>query len=100
VASAPALPRATSARLESHGKLLDDDFFNGEPWLVGLGRYSIGSRLPSLQLEILPMRSDAPVYLPKTGTDQLTGKEQTVQLKGVTVTPQYQLQMSGSAPKP
>jgi hypothetical protein len=85
-----------SARLERSGRLLDDDFFNGEPWLVGLGRYAAKNRLPPLQLEILPIRSDAPVYLPPAGADQLAGKEQTVKLNGLTITPQYQLQLSVS----
>jgi hypothetical protein len=89
-----------AARLESNGKLLDDDFFNGEPWLLGLARYSHGVQLPPLQLEILPMRSDAPVYLPPAGTNQLTGREQTAELNGITVTPQYQLQISASPAKP
>ncbi len=89
-----------AARIESDGKLLDDDFFNGEPWLLGLRRYALKAQLPPLELEILPMRSDTPVYLPPAGRAELAATAQTMQLKRVTVTPQYQLKLTGSAARP
>ena len=88
------------ARLLSDGKLLDDDFFNGEQWLVGLDRYTVSDRIPPLELELLPMRSDAPVYLPPAGRAQIAASGQTVKLDGITLIPQYQLQLTGPAAKP
>ena len=51
------------ARLEAHGKLLDDDFFNGLPWQVGLRRFGAETAAGTLTLEVLPMPHVAPVYL-------------------------------------
>ena len=86
------------ARLSSGSSastLLDDDFFNGEPWLAGLSRYSRAGKLASLDLQILPMRSDAPVYLPSSAQSRIYPSGQTIQLDDVTLVPQYQLQLSG-----
>ena len=88
------------ARLRSGNRLLDDDFFNGEPWVLGLDRYMVQGKLPPLELQILPMRADAPVYLPKTGRATIATSGQTVGLTGLTLTPQYQLRLTGIAGQP
>ena len=79
------------ARLGENGTLLDDNFFNGEAWLVGLKRYENSGILPPMQLQVLPMRSDSPIYLPEAARSRIAENGQTIALKGVRLQPQYQL---------
>jgi hypothetical protein len=52
------------ARLMAGGKLLTDNFYNGSRFEVGLGRYAGRMQGEELTLQILPLRADAPIYLP------------------------------------
>ena len=51
------------ARLYANGKLVADHFQYGRPFLYGLWRLPEGTK--ELELRILPMQKDMPVYLPK-----------------------------------
>lgn len=44
-----------------------------------------------LTVAVLPLRADAPVYIPKEGRPDFGGKPQIAALRGVTVTPVYRL---------
>jgi beta-galactosidase len=86
------------ARLSSGGKLLVDNFYNGQPWRVGLDRFRQQISRGGLQLEILPRRSDAPIFLEKQARrDDSLG--QVLKLKSVTIKPQYKISIDvGSKP--
>jgi len=62
------------ARISSNGHLLDDNFSDGRPWLVGLSRFSPQLQTnPSLQFSIYPLRPNPPIFFepgqePKPGT--------------------------------
>lgn len=51
------------ARLYADGKLIDDNFYNGRPFLYGLWR--LPADVTELELRILPIQSDMPVYFPR-----------------------------------
>jgi hypothetical protein len=51
------------ARLYANGKLIADHFQYGRPFLYGLWRLPQGTK--ELELRIMPLQKDAPVYLPK-----------------------------------
>ena len=51
------------ARLTLNGKLLDDNFYSGRTFDLGLKRYAPSILNGDLQLEILPLRKDAAIYL-------------------------------------
>ena len=51
------------ARLYANGKLIADNFQYGRPFLYGLWRLPKGTA--ELELRILPMQANAPVYLPR-----------------------------------
>ena len=51
------------ARLYANGQLLDDNFYYGRPFLYGLWRLPEGTK--ELELRILPLQKDAPIYLPR-----------------------------------
>lgn len=50
------------ARLYANGKLIGDNFYNGRPFLCGLWR--VPESITQLELRILPMQQDEPVYFP------------------------------------
>lgn len=51
------------ARLYADGKLIDDNFYNGRPFLYGLWR--LPKDCKQLELRILPLQKDMPVYFPR-----------------------------------
>ena len=51
------------ARLYADGKLIADNFQYGRPFLYGLWR--LPKDVKTLELRIMPMQQDAPVYLPR-----------------------------------
>ncbi len=60
------------ARLYADGKLIDDNFYNGRHFQYGLWRLPEGTT--TLELRILPMQKDEPVYFPKEA-DTAPGEE-------------------------
>jgi hypothetical protein len=50
------------ARLSVNGRLLDDNFSDGRPWLVGLERFRAATAGKPLQLAIYPLRPHAPIF--------------------------------------
>lgn len=78
------------ARLYHGGELLTDNFYNGQPWSVGLSRFLDLSQPNQLQLDVLPLRKDAPIYIqaprPEFGPDG-----QAVRLDDLELVPEYEL---------
>ena len=85
---------ADEARLLTNGKLLDNNFFNREEWLVGLHRHAENGDVPLLPLELLPMHAGAAIYFAASARAQLKSSGQTVTLDHVTGVPQFQLQFT------
>ncbi|WP_420237797.1 beta-galactosidase [Telmatobacter bradus] len=84
------------ARLDRKGHLLDDDFFNGLDWQIGLKRYAAAGMLDGLRLSILPLRQDAPVYFETPRPIAYDGKGQAVALQGIELVPEYELQLNAA----
>ncbi|HEY0990522.1 MAG TPA: beta-galactosidase [Kofleriaceae bacterium] len=51
-----------AARLYADGQLVDDHFYDGEPWLVGVDRFASAGRWPALELAIIAA-GDLPVFM-------------------------------------
>ena len=81
------------ARLSANGKLLADNFFNGMPWSVGLRRFSQEARKGPLELTILPLRADAPVFLEGRFRPAFGNSKQLADLKSVKLTAQYRFRV-------
>ena len=65
-ASSPLLQidyRGDCARLYADGKLVADNFYYGRPFMYGLWRLPKGCT--KLELRILPLQPNAPIYLPR-----------------------------------
>lgn len=52
------------ARLYAGDRLLNDNFYNGTPWRISAWRYREEILRGELELRILPLRGDAPIYIP------------------------------------
>jgi hypothetical protein len=55
--------RGDCARLYANGRLIADNFYYGRPFFYGLWRLS--EDCSQLELRILPLQPDAPIYLPR-----------------------------------
>lgn len=82
------------ARLNAGQRLLDDNFFNGQPWQIGLRRFLDPAKPSHFTLEILPLRADAPIYLQDAPKINPGGQIDT--LDSVRLIPQYQLTVTGA----
>ncbi len=81
------------ARVTLNGKLLTDDFYNGNALDVGLRRHAPDILTGDLRVEILPLRKDAPIYLAKEARPDFGGQQSVVSLSSVEVIPRYQIQL-------
>ena len=71
--------RGDCARLYADGQLLDDNFYNGRPFQYALWR--LPEMTKKLELRILPLQKNMPIYFPREADTQETGE----QVKKVTV---------------
>ncbi len=82
------------ARLYEGTRLLDDNFFNGTSWEVGLKRFGVEALWPGMDLKILPLRKDAPIYLAKEARPEFPASGQIAEVKSVVVSPEYEVKVS------
>jgi hypothetical protein len=83
------------ARVTLNGKLVTDDFYNGNVFEVGLRRNAPEISKGDLRIAILPLRNDAPIYMAKEARPDFSKADSAVALQGVEVVPRYQVQLSG-----
>jgi beta-galactosidase len=79
------------ARLSAKTRLLTDNFYNGTPWFAGLKRFSKELSSGPLELSILPLRKDAPIFLEDLLRPVFTANGQIDELRSFTFIPQYRL---------
>ena len=68
-----------------NGRLIDDNFYNGRAFDIGVNRYLPDISTGDLRLEILPLRKDAPIYLPDKAKPDFGAGESLVQLQSVEI---------------
>ncbi|MFL6633525.1 MAG: glycoside hydrolase family 35, partial [Massilia sp.] len=84
------------ARLFDGTRMVDDWYYNGQRWQFDLA--NLPTKLPAkrqgpLTLTVLPLRADAPVYLPREHRPDFGGKPQLAELKAVQVVPVYRVEI-------
>ncbi len=83
------------ARVTLNGRLLNDNFYNGRPFDLGLRRYAPGIVTGDLRVEILPLRKDAPIYLAREAQPDFSKQQSILSLNGVEIIPRYQIKLKG-----
>ncbi len=86
-------------RLYAGSRLLDDNFYNGTDWEVGLNELPPGAAGGELRLEILPLRQDAPIYLPMGHWPDFGGASEVAGVVFVAAYPEYEVTLASSAAK-
>jgi hypothetical protein len=82
------------ARVTLNGKLVTDDFYNGNAWEIGLRRHAPEILKGDLRIAILPLRKDAPIYLAKEAKPDFGKTDSFVELRAVEIVPRYQVQLT------
>jgi len=80
------------ARLYSGVHMLDDWYYSGYGWQFGLRQVQAKLDQP-LTVSVMPLRADAPVYLPKEARPDFGTQTQLAELRKVSVTPVYLLKL-------
>jgi hypothetical protein len=78
------------ARLTADHKLLDDNFSNGTPWMIGLRRFLEDQGPTTFDLSILPLRKEAPVYFEFPSPLKFEPNGQADKLNEIRLIPEYQ----------
>jgi hypothetical protein len=78
--------------LFSGTELIDDAYYNGLSWEIGLKRYAALLDKP-FTLTLLPLRQDAPIYLEPDAVPKMSVGSQIAELGSVEVIPEYALQL-------
>jgi beta-galactosidase len=77
-----------------NGKLLVDDFYNGNAFDVGLRRYAPEILNGDLEIAVLPLRKDAPIFMAPAAKPDFGAAGSAVDLQGIEIIPRYQLQVT------
>jgi hypothetical protein len=77
------------ARIYAGGRLITDDFYHGAPWEIGLRGIPAAELKQGLELKILPLRADAPIYLASEAKPAIPAGGQVAQVTDVLVVPEY-----------
>jgi hypothetical protein len=83
-------------RLFDGTRLADDWYYSGYGWQAGLKSLAGDGKLPAklpneLSLAVLPLRADAPVYIPKEARPDFGAQAQIARVNKVSLVPVYQL---------
>ena len=79
------------ARLYAGERFLDDNFYNGTAWEVGLKRVGSEDLERGLKLEVLPLRENAPVYLPADAWPPFPPSGETAGIRTISASPEYEV---------
>jgi beta-galactosidase len=82
------------ARFTEDHRLLDDNFYNGKPWMIGLKQFLAPNKPGRFELSVLPLRKDAPVYFELRDLPQFGQEGQVGTLNQVRLVPEYQLELT------
>jgi hypothetical protein len=76
---------------------LDDNFYNGKPWMIGLKRFLALDRPSTFELSILPLRNDAPVYFELAHSPEFAPNGQIDKLDDIRLVPEYQIEIKAGS---
>ncbi|HEX3730020.1 MAG TPA: hypothetical protein VHV47_09455, partial [Opitutaceae bacterium] len=85
------------ARAYVGDRLVDDDFFSGRTWEIGLRRFAPEVGEKGLTLKILPLRRDAPIYLAPGRQPGAYQDGQAIGVGAIYASPEYETVVAGPA---
>jgi beta-galactosidase len=84
------------ARVTLNGKLLDDNFYNGRVFDLGLERYAPEILRGNLRLDVLPLRKDAPIYLATDARPDFGKADSIAKLADVEIVNRYETEFTAA----
>lgn len=87
-----------AGRLYAGGRMLTDDFYNGRDWEIGLKRLGPDVLGQGLSLQVLPLRKDAPIYMPRSSWPAFPSSGEIATVSGVSAVPEYEVVVGFSGP--
>ena len=78
-------------RAYSGSRLLTDNFYYGETWEIGVKRFAPDVIQGGILLKILPLRGDAPIFIPETARPVFPAGGEIVELRSIEAVPEYQV---------
>jgi beta-galactosidase len=82
-----------TARLYSGSRVLDDDFYKGTVWEVGLKRFAPGVTETPLEIKIQPLIKAAPIYLPKSAWPDFGPHGAIGEIRQIDIEPEYEVNL-------
>jgi beta-galactosidase len=79
------------ARVYTGDNFVTDDFYHGRPLQIGLRSLGDPQSDPELELKVLPLRKDAPIYLPPGTRPPFPASGSIAEVKSVEVVPVYEV---------
>lgn len=70
--------------------LIDDNFYNGSAWEIGLMRFAPEIFEEPLRIEILPLRRGTPIYLDSRAWRKIPANGATASIEGMSLVPEYE----------
>jgi beta-galactosidase len=82
-----------TARLYQGTRLLDDDFYKGTVWEIGLKRFAPGISDAPLEVKILPLLKAAPIYLPQAASPSAWPDDAVGEIQRIDLVPEYEVRV-------
>ena len=79
------------ARMTLNGRLLDDNFYNGREFDLGLKRYAPEILGGDLWLQVLPLSSDSPVFIEDRARPDFDGEQNLGRFQSVEIINHYRI---------
>ncbi|HEX3729898.1 MAG TPA: hypothetical protein VHV47_08840, partial [Opitutaceae bacterium] len=71
-------------------RFVDDDYYFGRTWEIGLSRFAPEVLEKGLKITVLPLRKDAPIYLPPGRWPDFGGHSEIGAIRGITAAVLYE----------
>jgi beta-galactosidase len=86
-------------RLYAGKRLLDDDFYNGAVWEVGLKRFSAILADGALEIKVQPLRRNMPIYLPQNAWPDFDASEAVGNILSLELQGEYEASFAVESPE-
>jgi hypothetical protein len=86
------------ARLTLNGRLIEDNFYAGRTFDLGLNRYAPEILTGDLRLEILPLRKDAPIFFEPKDRPDFGSRESIATVQNAEIISRHEVEFTPATP--